>query len=353
MNQKILYIGLNGYVGSGKDTVAKMLSHILNYTFTDKKSAYASFIKSFNPMDTATYPENVMMSTCFCIGFADQLKEICSNIFQVDIDNFYYNKGNSWICINKDFEFTEIKPDQSKIITAQEYYTIKDTYLHSDDRFYMSLRELLVYVGTYVLQESISREVFINLVNKKINKKKQNGALRYVICTDVRFLHEFDYVKENGGIMINITRDGVSQLDNVAEHDLDDQDDFDYTIENNSDYESLFYQIWDMVQDNVEFKNITYQLMSHDRSDNYIVLKEVREVNDQTHNTYLLKSEYGTSRVCHEDGNIVAIDPSGGPMISVGDYLSNLILFNVREKVERIWFDTIEGGCRIETVVLD
>ena len=40
--KRVLYIGLNGYAGSGKDTVAKMLSHILNYSFSDKESAWDS-----------------------------------------------------------------------------------------------------------------------------------------------------------------------------------------------------------------------------------------------------------------------------------------------------------------------
>jgi shikimate kinase len=54
--KRILYIGLNGYAGSGKDTVAKMLSHILNYSFSDKESAWDSFKRNFNPEETATFP---------------------------------------------------------------------------------------------------------------------------------------------------------------------------------------------------------------------------------------------------------------------------------------------------------
>ena len=61
-------------------------------------------------------------------------------------------------------------------------------------------------------------------------------------------------------------------LNNVAEHDLDDEENFDFTIENNSDYESLFYQVWDMINENVRFKNITINLYSHDCSDNFMVL---------------------------------------------------------------------------------
>ena len=216
----------------------------------------------------------------------------------------------------------------------------------------MSLREILVYVGTYVLQNSISKRIFTNVVEKKIN---QRTNLEYAICTDVRFLHEFDFIRKHQGVMINIVRDGITQLNNVAEHDLDDEENFDFTIENNSDYESLFYQVWDMINENVRFKNITINLYSHDCSDNFMVLEET-PVNDTYRNhgyIWYLVSEYGASRVAHDNGQIVFIDPSGGPMIEVGTLLNQYSdisnILNEYHKVKKIWFDTITGRPMIET----
>ncbi len=350
--KRVLYIGLNGYAGSGKDTVAKMLSHILNYSFSDKESAWDSFKRNFNPEETATFPPDKMYNKCMCIAFADQLKELCANMFQVNVEYFYTSKANSWICINKGFEFTKEKPDPKHIITAEDYYVNTSMYQESDDKFYMSLREILVYVGTYVLQNSISKRIFTNVVEKKIN---QRTNLEYAICTDVRFLHEFDFIRTHQGVMINIVRDGITQLNNVAEHDLDDEENFDFTIENNSDYESLFYQVWDMINENVRFKNITINLYSHDCSDNFMVLEET-PVNDIYRNhgyIWYLVSEYGASRVAHDNGHIVFIDPSGGPMIEVGTLLNQYSdisnILNEYHKVKKIWFDTITGRPMIET----
>lgn len=346
--KRTLYIGLNGYAGSGKDTVAKMMSHILNYGFSDKESAWESFKRTFNPEDTATFPPNKLASKCMCIAFADQLKEICSDMFQVPVEYFYTSKSTSWICINKGFELTREKPDPSHILTAKDYCSGIDMYQNSDDKYYMSLREILVYVGTYVLQINISKKIFLNVVEKKI---KNRVGLEYAICTDVRFMHEFDFIRKNNGIMVNIVRDGIQQLDNVAEHDLDEEDDFDFTIENNSDYESLFYQVWDMINDNICFDNISIRLCSHDGSDNYMTLKDTP---NQYHGyIWNLMSEYGTSRVGHDNGNIVYVDPSGGPMISIGDKLNDLSdisnILNEWHVVKKIYWDTMSGYLTIET----
>lgn len=356
---KLLYIGLNGYAGAGKDTVAKMIAHILNYymkykhsdDMNDVHSAYDSFMYKFNPDESATENEDYTLNT-YSIAFADQLKEICSKIMYIPVEYFYHNKGTSWVCINKGFEFTESKPDQSQIITASDFYCAKDSYLHNQKKFYMSLRELLVYVGTYVLQDTLGKNVFINLVNKKIQEKFAKRCINYVICTDVRFLHEFEYIRNHNGIMINITRDSVTQLDNVAEHDLDEEDDFDYTIENNGDYEDLFTQVWNMIMDNVEFENLTVQLDSHDGSDNYLVLKSRGDdiPTSKGRCTWVLMSEYGTCRTGHEDGKIVFIDPSGGPMIEVGGYLHKIAeRWQHLDKITDIWFDEDTGKPMIAT----
>ena len=45
--RNLLYIGLNGYAGSGKDTVAKMLYCILNYNWETKEECWNKFKKEY------------------------------------------------------------------------------------------------------------------------------------------------------------------------------------------------------------------------------------------------------------------------------------------------------------------
>lgn len=321
MKNRLLYIGLNGFAGSGKDTVAKALRTMLNYewdSFEEFKQYYDSYYGYPQRMQFATYNKNVDEKHCMCIAFADQLKTICTDMFGIPIDRFYYNKANAWICINKDFSYTEIKPDEKHIISAEDYYTGYSNYINSNDPYYISLRETLVYVGTYVLQHSINRNIFVNIVNNQIKRHlASNTELKYVICTDVRFSHELDFIKKNNGVTITITRDNVQQLDNIAEHDLDNEEDYDFVIDNNGTYEDLFKQVWEMVHDNPEFKNEIVELASRDTTDNYLRLIETTE----GISAYKLCTEFQIASERRDNGNIVFVDPIGGPSISIGSII--------------------------------
>ena len=320
---KLLYIGLNGLAGSGKDTVAKMLKTILSKkwgSFEECKLYY--FSRYINPTQSATFPiyEEDKNSSVMCIAYADQLKEICSSIFGIPVQRFYQNKSNAWICINDKFQYTEIKPNDDDIITAEEYYYNESSYESNNniDKQWMSLREILVYVGTYVLQQSINKQIFVNIVRNKIREEQyHNHNLEYIIVTDHRFLHELEYIRENNGITITITRNSIKQLDNIAEHDLDDQEDYDYIIDNSGSYDELFKTIWDIIHQDIIFENHTIDLYTRDNIDNYIRLVEISTYNY----IYQLCIPYKIQKLYKSDGKITMIDPVGGPLICVGQQI--------------------------------
>lgn len=326
MSNKVLFIGLNGYAGSGKDTVAKMLKTILSYNWKDLESCKEYYKQRYtNPTISATYNmhnENETMPV-MCIAYADQLKEICANMFGIPLQRFYMNKANAWVCINDRFQYTEIKPEDSNIITADEYYDCTSNYTSSNIKYWMSLREILVYVGTYVLQQNINKQIFVNIVrNKILNTVNINSNLKYVIVTDNRFIHELDYIKENSGVMISITRDSVVQLDNIAEHDLDDENDYDYIIENNEGYDELFEKVWNIVHDDIEFKNEVIDLHTRETSvDNYLRLIDKNE----QESVYKLCAPLKIQQTYHSDGDITMIDPCGGPILCVGEIIPGSI----------------------------
>lgn len=314
----ILYIGLNGYAGSGKDTVAKMLSTMLSNnfeTFEEFKEYYNNVPYFKDPTHSATYNTLDNKSTytsgekSMCIAFADQLKLACAMLFGIPVTRFYMNKSNSWICINKDFKYTEVKPD-TNIITAEEYYYGQQEFIKTRQRYWMSLREILVYVGTYVLQSQIHRNIFVNIVENTIkNERRLNSNLSYVIVTDIRFLHELDYIQDHNGIMINIKRSSVQQLDNTAEHELDDQNDYDYTIMNDGTYDDLMLQLWEIVYNTIEFKNETINLPSWEESQEAYL----RKIDN---NVYKLCSTQKAQNVAHSNYEISMLKVIGLPAIT-------------------------------------
>lgn len=317
----LLYIGLNGYAGSGKDTVAKMLKTILSQNwdnFEDYKKYY--FETYTNPTQSATYNvKDKNDSPVLCIAYADQLKEICAKMFGIPRERFYQNKSTAWICINDKFQYTEIKPDEDHIITAEDFFYKKDD---SSIKYWMSLREILVYIGTYVLQQDINRNTFVNIVrNNIINTKIHNPYLRYVIVTDNRFSHELDFIKENNGITITITRDSVMQLDNVAEHELDDEENYDFIIDNSGSYDDLIKQIWDIVKSNIEFSNETIDLYTRENINNYLRLIDKTEDGD----IYKLCYEMKIQQLYGSGSDISALNPIGGPLICVNEPIDGTI----------------------------
>jgi len=311
-NDKLLYIGLNGLAGSGKDTVAKMLNIILMKdwdSYEDCLNFYNNFYDKPNASATYFYEKRKeFFKRVICIAFADQLKKICAAIFGIDLKCWYFNKSTAWVCINKGFEYTEIRPDN--VISCEEYYYNISDYKDSDKKYWMSLRDILVYVGTYVLQQDLNKQVFVNNVTNQIkNELLINHELKYVIITDVRFTHELEYIHKNNGITIKIVRNNVVQLPNIAEHDLDEEDSYDYIIENNGSYDDLFRQLWDLIHKNIEFNNEIVELNTRENINNYL-----RKISD---NCYKVCSPYGIQQIGHKNNKISMIDLKGGPMIDL------------------------------------
>ena len=322
MSEKVLFIGLNGFAGAGKDTVAKMLKTILGHNWDSLEQCKEFYQKTYvDPTWTATYHVNDLdqeNKSVMCIAYADQLKRICSTIFGIPVERFYQNKSNAWVCINDKFQYTEIKPPSNYIITSEEYHYAIDEYSQSEDKYWMSLREILVYVGTYVLQERINKRIFVNIVNNYIIEQiEKNPELEYVIVTDNRFYHEIDYIKENSGIMITITRDSVEQLNNIAEHELDDEINYDFNIDNSHGYDELFENVWNLVNENIVFKNITENINSREHINNYLRLV------DTTEDEYIYKlcSPHPVKQIYQEKSIISLIDLVGGPTIVINNYI--------------------------------
>lgn len=332
MNNHLLYIGLNGFAGSGKDTVAKALRLMLSYDWSTFEEFNAAWKRELSSYNFATFGGSLQDSRCYCIAFADQLKYICASMFGIPVERFYFNKETAWVRISTDFKYTERRPDSKDIITADEYNELINSCYDVLEPKWMSLREILVYVGTYVCQSVINKACFVNGVENTINQVlSQNKNLKYVICTDVRFNHELEYIQEHNGININIRRNDVKQLDNIAEHDLDGCDNFDFIINNDGSYDELMLSLWDLVHENKIFENDIIELPSRDGSDNYL-----RKIGDRCYNTCF---EFGVSRTLRDAGHIIILDPTGGPALAVGDKIpnTNLMICDIQFSDTRGW----------------
>jgi hypothetical protein len=71
------------------------------------------------------------------------------------------------------------------------------------------------------------------------------GFYHGVVITDVRYVNEAMFIRNNGGVLINIIRD--NGMDIPTEHELDNFK-FDYTIHNNASLEDLLHAGDDVIK---------------------------------------------------------------------------------------------------------
>lgn len=121
-----------------------------------------------------------------------------------------------------------------------------------DSRWGYSPRQLLQKVGTDWCRDEIGQDFWIRRMKEEIN----DGTKDKVVITDVRFENEYEFVKENGGVIILIdgrTNDVTETAQHISEHfvlKVMEKHLYDYRITNDATREDLFHQ-WDDIYNNL------------------------------------------------------------------------------------------------------
>lgn len=112
---------------------------------------------------------------------------------------------------------------------------------HIDPEYYwqnkpLSYRQILIDLGT--LGRSYHPDHWIKWLAE--DAKKSSDKLLY-LCPDVRFVNEFEYLRQSGFFMVRIKREGIPVSNDISETEQDKITDhnFDYVINNNKDLNEL------------------------------------------------------------------------------------------------------------------
>lgn len=113
------------------------------------------------------------------------------------------------------------------IYNAKRYSTCLTNNPDFDAKFVMRLRELMVYFGTYIGIDKLSKYIWVSQIPIDPNTKNSLwNDYDIVIIPDVRFDHEWEYISqfcEKNDIQCTLVRvesDVDNGLDNRAEHAL-------------------------------------------------------------------------------------------------------------------------------------
>lgn len=233
---KVTIVGIKGFKGSGKDTVASMISYILHDGIM--KANYDTWLL-YHKNDFIENDEII-------IHFADKLKDDISEFCGIDRklldrqeikENYYYNFKTGIVSTN-------IKDIDCVINTVLEYDNLSTLLLLNNNNVSIKIRALLQYYGTNVIRNHFWHEAFIRYtMNKAFDIKNSKGQC---IIADARFEDECMAIKYYGGKIIRVDR-RVNNDNHESEQIKISQDD--YVIDNTGTLVGLFYKVLKFVTD--------------------------------------------------------------------------------------------------------
>ena len=169
------------------------------------------------------------------IAFADPLKRMLSDLLNISLDKFYIREFKDGCIINistlegswlgeklSDSKFNKLVKQLDPSLTEAN----------------LSLRQLLQYFGTEIMQKYFGKRVWIN-------STMQNRS-EYTIISDLRFIEEYNAVKEKKGVVIYINRPNYEFGQHASEREMKElleNDKYDFIIDNNGSIEDLFNQV--------------------------------------------------------------------------------------------------------------
>ena len=226
-------IAVSGVKGSGKDTFTEMLQYCLS---VPKIFRQYWFYKYFHKLIKPKYKK---------IAFADPLKKMLSDLLNIPLNSFYNrNFKEDYVidvstlnvpqpkvtddCLNLNFNKL---PDSkfNKMIKQLDQMLLNSN---------LSIRQLMQYFGTEIMQKYFGKRVWINSTLR--------NASKYTIISDLRFIEEYNAVKEQNGIVIYIDRPGYEFGQHASEREMKElleNKEYDFIVINNSSIKRLFNEV--------------------------------------------------------------------------------------------------------------
>lgn len=228
-NNVIAFCGLKA---TGKDTSAQMLKYLLN---TPKCLHFYWMYKHFGFL--GNYGKWKITS------FAKPLKQVLSIILGVPVKLFEdRNFKEFWVANLKDTEVkflsrnSNLHPISDKLFSKHA----KSHNVTSLQKYDLTIRQWLQYVGTDVLRSFISENVWINATLRRDN----------IIISDLRFKQEFNALDHYKSFRILIERPGCEPGNHISEQEileLKTNRNFEGYINNNGTLKDLFYKIKEII----------------------------------------------------------------------------------------------------------
>jgi hypothetical protein len=263
-----MIIGISGKIGSGKDTVGKIIQYLTSKQLNKLNTVDST--SEFNQFLYSSYQPEI--NHWQIVKFADKLKEcvsIVTGISREDLEKEEVKNstlGAEWIRYGYANSFYRDKDGNPIMNNKQcskeeyiEYYKInwQTAYKHE-----YTVRELLQLFGTEVGRQ-IHSDFWVNALfsdykhlatNWDCDGNETIGYEPAWIITDVRFPNELKAIKDRGGITIRINRNETKLNEiirtTIGQHPSEtalDNAKFDYILDNNGTIKQLIENVKDIL----------------------------------------------------------------------------------------------------------
>lgn len=239
---KVTIVGIKGFKGSGKDTVASMISYILHNGIM--KANYDTWL---------LYHKNGFVENDeIIIHFADKLKDDIAASCNIDRklldrqdikEENYYNFKTGIVSTNiKDATYVVDKCNDAIL----KYNGLSSYLVLYNNNVSIKIRVLLQYYGTNIIRNHFWREAFIRYtMNKAFDIRNSKGQC---IIADARFDNdECKAIRDCGGMIIRVDRKSNNDDSHESEQITINKDD--YVIDNTGTLVGLFYKVLKFVTD--------------------------------------------------------------------------------------------------------
>lgn len=219
-------IAISGVKDSGKDTAAEMLQYCLSVPKILRQYCLFKWFKKIVPKKYKI------------IAFATPLKQMLSILLNVPRKRFNDRDFKENYAVNlSSLEVFKIKDFPERIILSDSKFN-KLIRTERLIEYNITIRQLMQYFGTSACQDYFGRRVWINSTLNRSNQK--------LIISDLRFIEEYNAVKEKNGFIIFITRPNRTFGQHASEREMEyllTENKYDRVIYNNNSLKKLFNSI--------------------------------------------------------------------------------------------------------------
>jgi len=252
-----MLIGISGKIGSGKDTVAKIMQFLI---FRDKLKKQGKELVGSNDVHWSVFSK-----------WSDAQREQWSGYSIEKYDGALKDMVCRMLACTREqledpvFKNTELPEDwwyyetskNPRIILPRGYFPEESDNLLCENRYLVkpTPRLILQNMGTEGMREQVHPNFWVNALFSGYKRMSHSGSTRDMkfpnwIITDVRFPNELKAIEERGGIPIRISRTGIHTPKpedlHPSETSLDNAS-FKYYINNDGTLEDLIKKVHEIL----------------------------------------------------------------------------------------------------------